>query len=33
MTGSLLITDDRKMYEKSLEFGLEAALLREWENG
>ena len=33
MTGSLLITDDRKMYEKSIEFGLEATLLREWKTG
>ena len=33
LTGSLLITDDRKMYDKSVEFGLEAALLREWTTG
>ncbi|MDO8871895.1 MAG: PIN domain-containing protein [Methanoregula sp.] len=33
ITGALLITDDRKMYEKSIEFGLEAALLREWGTG
>ena len=31
MAGSLLITDDRKMYDKSVEYGIEAVLLREWE--
>lgn len=33
ITGSLLITDDRKMYEKARESGIDTTLLREWETG
>jgi predicted nucleic acid-binding protein len=33
VTGSLLITDDRKMYERARESGIDTTLLREWEEG
>jgi len=32
VTGSTLITDDRKMYEKALDYGLEVKFLREWSS-
>jgi predicted nucleic acid-binding protein len=31
VTGSQLITDDRKMYERARESGIDTTLLREWE--
>ena len=31
ITGSLLITDDRKMYKRARESGIDTTLLREWE--
>jgi len=33
VTGSQLITDDRKMYERARESGIDTTLLREWEAG
>ena len=33
ITGSLLITDDRKMYQRARESGIDTTLLREWETG
>ena len=32
VTGSLLITDDRKMYERSRESGIDTTLLRDWKS-
>jgi predicted nucleic acid-binding protein len=32
VTGSLLITDDRKMYERSREAGIDTTLLRDWKS-
>lgn len=33
VTGSQLITDDRKMFERARESGIDTTLLREWEAG